>query len=550
LQVNEQGDTDWDSSKQHSQRPSRAAKLIALRHFQIDEDESISNSGDEDETSDSDVSEFESDSDSNDGECGQADNNDDNAEENNGEIEEDAPQQGKLDGVYIGKTGERWASVAPPAVGRTNGCNVLRPAPGVTTFAASRIRGDPILDSFFLIFSMEMERTILFETNRQATKISGETWQEIDTDEMLAFLGLILLRGVYKASGESVDELWSKEHGRQIFSQTMPLSRFKAIRRHLRFDNPDTRTARLARDKLAAVRLLIDGFVINSQCALVPNESVTVDEQLYPYRGRCPFTQYMPSKPSKYGLKFWLLCDSTHYFCYNLHLYIGKEDRPKDVGLGEHVVLELARFLFGSGRNITTDNFFTSLALARQLKSKQLTLVGTVRNNRREVPKSLTDYHHRELYSSTFVFTEADRILLVSYKAKPSKIILLLSSQHQDASVSVEKKMKPKVIEYYNHTKGGVDALDERVGTYTTKFATRRWPVVVFCNLLDISAFNAHVLHTLVCPEWNRQKSHRRRLFLIELGNKLSQPHRDRNESNKTAYKNSALDGPIRGEKV
>ena len=31
-----------------------------------------------------------------------------------------------------------------------------------------------------------------------------------------------------------------------------------------RFDNPQTKESRLARDKLAAVRLLLDGFIDNS----------------------------------------------------------------------------------------------------------------------------------------------------------------------------------------------------------------------------------------------------------------------------------------------
>ena len=43
---------------------------------------------------------------------------------------------------------------------------------------------------------------------------------------------------------------------------------------------------------------------------MVPGESVTIDEQLYPYRGQCRYRQFMPSKPAKYGLKFWLLCDN------------------------------------------------------------------------------------------------------------------------------------------------------------------------------------------------------------------------------------------------
>ena len=90
----------------------------------------------------------------------------------------------------------------------------------------------------------------------------------------------------------------SSTHGRPVFPSTMSLNRFKLIRTVLRFDNVSTRQGRLTRDKLAAVRLLIDDFTTNSHKAMVPGESVTIDEQLYPYRGRYPYRQFMPSKPA------------------------------------------------------------------------------------------------------------------------------------------------------------------------------------------------------------------------------------------------------------
>ena len=43
-------------------------------------------------------------------------------------------------------------------------------------------------------------------------------------------------------------------------------------------------------------------------------------------------------------------------------------------------------------------------------------------------------------------------------------------------------------------TKGGVDCADQMIETYSSKFATRRCPVALFCNLLDIAALNAYVL--------------------------------------------------------
>jgi hypothetical protein len=41
-----------------------------------------------------------------------------------------------------------------------------------------------------------------------------------------------------------------------------------------------------------------------------PGPNVTVDEQLMPFRGRCPFRQYM-SKPAKYRIRILAACDAA-----------------------------------------------------------------------------------------------------------------------------------------------------------------------------------------------------------------------------------------------
>ncbi|KOC68994.1 hypothetical protein WH47_09551 [Habropoda laboriosa] len=42
--------------------------------------------------------------------------------------------------------------------------------------------------------------------------------------------------------------------------------------------------------------------------------NLTIDEQLFPYKGRTKLTQYIPSKPAKYGIKIWWLSDSENYY--------------------------------------------------------------------------------------------------------------------------------------------------------------------------------------------------------------------------------------------
>jgi hypothetical protein len=97
---------------------------------------------------------------------------------------------------------------------------------------------------------------------------------------------------------------------------------------------------------------------------------------VHPYRGRTRFTQYIPSKPAKYGIKVWWICDAKNWYPMSI-LYTGKSATSREKNQGERIVKELATPFKNSGRNITTDNFFTTLPLAKQLLSWKLTLSET-----------------------------------------------------------------------------------------------------------------------------------------------------------------------------
>ena len=433
---------------------------------------------------------------------------------------ENEPACGPPAAVVTSPSGQLWCRNAP-LVGQRMARNVMRQQPGVTAWAASRIEDE--VTAFEAIFDDNMMKTILVETNREARRSKGDNWFDYEMKDMKAFIGLVILRGVYRAHNESLEELWSAEHGRSIFRATMPLYKFKEMGRYLRFDNRDTRNGRLARDKCAAVRLLIEGFVENSQKCYRPGEngSVTIDEQLYAYRGRCRYIQYMASKPAKYGLKFWALCDASTWFCWNLDMYTGKDD-TRETALGEHVVLSLTKNLAGSGLNVTADNYYCTLALARRLLERNITLLGTVRSHRREVPLEMRSYLGRELYSSTFLYTPEESIQMTSYKAKRNKVVILLSSKHSASTVQQHEPFKLTTVLDYNDSKGGVDVMDKLVGAYSVKYKSRRWHVAVFCNILDISCVNAFKLLLGVLPNRYGNKSHKRRIFLTELGFQLT----------------------------
>ena len=101
-----------------------------------------------------------------------------------------------------------------------------------------------------------------------------------------------------------------------------------------------------------------------------------IDEQLFPTKSRCRFTQYMPNKSDKFGSKFWLAVDVESKYILNAIPYLGKDEpRPFTQRLSDNIVMTLIEPLMGKDRNVTTDNFFTSFLLDKELKKRKLALL-------------------------------------------------------------------------------------------------------------------------------------------------------------------------------
>ncbi len=423
--------------------------------------------------------------------------------------------------------------MAPPTT-RTPQANILvnnagiaRPANAIQTIA----------DSYELFITPEIITIIATETNRRAVKVYTEwnnshpdqqqarEWKGTDSIEIKAFIGLLLLAGVHRSKNESLTELFSPSAGKAIFLATMSLDRFCTLMRFCRFDNIDTRTQRMPDDKLAPIRDIWAMFIARLAVCYKPGESMTVDEQLIPTRGRCSFRQYIPSKPGKYGIKVFWCCDSATAYPLKGEVYLGRQpsgaqaDPATRGNSGLQLVKRLVAPWINSGRNVTMDNFFTSAELAEDMLGVKTTIVGTIRATRREVPGELAKNRQRDQYSSLFCFDR--QLSLVSYVPKKGKAVVLLSTMHHDKTVDTDNKAKPEIIQYYNGTKAGVDRMDQLARTYSCKRKNNRWPMTFFSNMLDVAGIAALVVWLSKNPDWNANKHYRRRLFLNQLGNEL-----------------------------
>uniref|UniRef100_A0A9J7WY27 PiggyBac transposable element-derived protein domain-containing protein n=1 Tax=Cyprinus carpio carpio TaxID=630221 RepID=A0A9J7WY27_CYPCA len=371
------------------------------------------------------------------------------------------------------------------------------------------------LQSFLCFITLDMLHSIQEWTIQHAQETEHVHWF-MALPELMAFFAIVILRGLTKVP--SLRDCWSANLGNPHIIGTMPRNRFQDIMRHLRFDDRSTRSDRTKTDKFAAISSVWGSFVTNCITSYNPGLHITVDEQLFPSKTRCCFLQYIATKPDKFGIKFWVACDLKSKYICNVLPYLGKDpSRPSGERLSENVVMRLMEPFLDKGRNVTTNNFFTSLSLAHKLLSRKTTILGTVNKIRREIPQSARHTDRNEFTTQVFSTTAAT---LTAYAPKRKKTIYILSSMHSVIQTDNTTKRKPNTVTLYNTTKCGVDVMDQMVREYTVHTGTRRWPVAVFYNMIDMAALNAHVLYQACTGRQERRVD-----FLVELARELANSH-------------------------
>jgi hypothetical protein len=235
-------------------------------------------------------------------------------------------------------------------------------------------------DAFSLFISDDILSIILTHTNQKIHEYlfnctgKVQKWmQRTPLDELGAVISL-LIYGVFESSHEHIESLYKMDGtGRLVFPVIMAKNRFWFLLSFLRFDDKATRTERRSEDKMAAFREIWDTFIGLCKSLYLVGSAVCIDEHLLPFRGRSGFRQYMPKKPSKYRIEIWMMCDCATKYMMNAKVYLGKENNKVACGLASDVICTLVQPISGQdrgGRNVTTDNFFMSVDLANQLKTK------------------------------------------------------------------------------------------------------------------------------------------------------------------------------------
>ena len=270
-------------------------------------------------------------------------------------------------------------------------CYQYTKTPGPTTHFTNNTTA---LDFFTKYFTDKVWDLLVTETNRYthaniSSRPRSRAWNDVSVDEMKAFIGMLILLGIIKLP--RLEMLWQNSNeyiGTPGIANVMSRNRFEQIFCLLHLaDN----TCDPGNDKLYKVRhfatLLTSQF--RSLYTLL-HQQVTIDEAMIPFKGRLSFKQYMKAKPTKWGIKVFVLSDATNGYVYRLQIYTGKDMESKTTaGLCSRVVLDLISGMEADGLHLFTDNYYTSPQLSLILYKKGVNKRGTARTNRKGFPKEL-----------------------------------------------------------------------------------------------------------------------------------------------------------------
>jgi len=441
-----------------------------------------------------------------------------------------------------------WTSEQHLSIGRQDESNIITGPIGVRGEAQNSTTPREAWECFFtaniLTYIVEM-------TNKKIQTVRSQFSNSILNDsrnsfigltncgEILAFIGLLYLRGLLGLSGHDVSVLFGKLTGSPIFGATMSKNRFKFLFSHLTFDDPSTRSQRWQFDRFSAFRQVFELFNYNCSKNLVPDDFMSLDETLYPTRGQVAFKQFNPSKPAKYGLLFKSINACRYPYTFISCVYSGKPHQHESPlcnyyvrGTEETVkrmVNSLMRYTNLAGRNLTFDRLYTSITLARWLYEKNITCIGTIQSNRKGIPNEIKEVKDREPNSYEMLWEKSEKMLnlhsfVTKTKSSGKKNILLLSTMKPIMGVvKNDAKKKPAIFKLYDFTKGGTDIIDQRMGFYSCKGKSRRWTMAVFSYVLDTCRVNSSTVCAL-----NKHQNPRKLIsfdFGMELVMALVKPH-------------------------
>ncbi|XP_066275083.1 piggyBac transposable element-derived protein 4-like [Branchiostoma lanceolatum] len=381
--------------------------------------------------------------------------------------------------------------------------------------------GEPV-DFFNLFFTPAIIDKVVTETVQYANQwiaahqdylrekrhSSVHQWSKraVTVEEFRAFLGLTINMGLIRKT--TLASYWNTANRSQAtpwFNEHFTRDRFLLLLKFLHFNNnanqpPPGDSAY----KLYKIEPIVTHFNRMFLFHYHPGMDVSIDESMVGFKGKTPhLRQFMPQKRhARFGIKLWCLCDSRNGYTSCFEVYKGKDvAAPVDPRGSTHaLVMRLMTNgnLLQRGHHLGIDNFFSSPDLFLELYQQGTTASGTVRCNRKGLPKQAIK---KKLKNQETEERRKGNLLCVAYQDGNKKPILLSTAAaagfQDDVTSRGQPVRRPRVVSKYNKSMGGVDLSDARLYKYLSERRTMKWTNKVVFSILGRAVLNSYILYDL-----------------------------------------------------
>ncbi|KAI2668674.1 PiggyBac transposable element-derived protein 3 [Labeo rohita] len=365
------------------------------------------------------------------------------------------------------------------------------------------------LDYFEQYIDRDLMMTIAECSNIMSLSKSGEPLN-MTTDEIYHFFGACILMSCIRYP--TIRMYWSKALKITAITDKFTRARFFKLRGAIKvvIDHDVPEDLRMS-DKFWKVRPFLDR-ILQGCLSLNRPDCASIDEQMIPFTGACPYRQYLPMKPNPVGIKNFV-CATADGIVLDFELYqgtgslIGKVEEPEGLGLGSLVIERLCQTLH-RGTKVYCDRFFTTIKGAQRMMGKELYMTGTIMKNRLAGAKHKlpSDKAMKNAGRGTSSEVSAEDGKLCVVKWYDNKPVLLMSVVHgtqpEDTCQRWDKKMKqyvtvsrPSIIREYNNKMGGVDLMDRMISYYRMSTRTKKWTMRMVMHFTDLALANSWLLY-------------------------------------------------------
>ena len=185
------------------------------------------------------------------------------------------------------------------------------------------------VDYFFQLFPKSSIEEIVLQTNLYAEQQGAINFEKTSVDEIRAYIGMLFLMGINQTPNYRCYWSTKKELRYPPIADVMSRNRYEQLTRYFHLNDSTKNPPRGSpgHDKLHKVRPILENAKRKFPEHYEPHMNIAVDEAMIKYKGRCPFIQYVPSKPSKWGIKAWGIADSNTYYLLDFNIYVRKEKK-------------------------------------------------------------------------------------------------------------------------------------------------------------------------------------------------------------------------------